>query len=132
MKLCEMMTLRGIFAARAQEIYSVKLALRILKFKKATAAEAEFYAERQRRILSTCAKTDDDGKFIFAENGGILLRPERAEEYREQMVELDETETEAEITLTAHDLEELKLTLEELEAAADFIEEEKDDGRGNT
>jgi hypothetical protein len=48
------------------------------------------------------------------------------------MAELDATETEAEITFTAPDLEELKLTLEELEAAADFIEEEKDDGRGNT
>ena len=127
-----MMNIRGIFAARAKEVYSVQLALKILKFKKATAAEAEFYAERQKHILSTCAKTDDDGKFIFAENGGILLRPERAEEYRKQMVELDETETEAEITFTAPDLEELKLTLAELEAAADFIEEEKDDGRGNT
>ena len=132
MNLRDIITLRGIFAARAKEVFSVKLALKILKFKKATAAEAEFYAERQRHILSTCAKTDDDGKFIFAENGGILLRPERAEEYRKQMAELDETETDAEITLTAHDLEELKLTLEELEAAAEFIEEEKDDGRGNT
>ena len=122
MKLHDIMTLRGIFAARAKEVYSVQLALKILKFKKATAAEAEFYAERQKHILSTCAKTEDDGKFIFAESGGILLRPERAEEYRKQMVELDETETEAEITFTAPDLEELKLTLEELEAAAEFIE----------
>ena len=132
MKLHDIMTLRGIFAARAKEVYSVQLALKILKFKTVTAAEADFYADRQRQILSTCAKTDDDGKFIFAESGGILLRTERAEEYRKQMAELDETETDAEITLTAHDLEELKLTLEELEAAAEFIEEEKDDGRGNT
>lgn len=132
MNLQDMINIRGIFAVRAKEVYSVQLALKILKFKKATAAEAEFYTERQRHILSTCAKTDDDGKFIFAESGGILLRPERAEEYRKQMAELDGTETDAQITLTAPDLEELKLTLEELEAAADFIEEEKDDGRGNT
>ena len=132
MKLEQVMTLRGIFAARAKEVYSVQLALKILKFKKVTAAEAEFYAERQKHILSACARTDDDGKFNFAESGGILLRPERAEEYRKQMAELDETETEAEITFTAPDLEELKLTLEELEAAAEFIEQEKDDGRGNT
>lgn len=132
MKLHDIITLRGIFAARAKEVFSVKLALKILKFKKATAAEAEFYAERQKHLLSTCAKTDDDGKFIFTENGGILLRSERAEEYRKQMAELDETETDAQITFTAPDLEELKLTLEELEAAADFIEEENEDGRGNT
>ncbi|MBQ7292138.1 MAG: hypothetical protein IJW79_00210 [Clostridia bacterium] len=132
MKLEQVITLHGIFAARAKEVYSVQLALKILKFKKATAAEAEFYAERQRHILSTCAKTDEGGKFIFTESGGILLRLERAEEYRKQMAELDETETDAQITFTAPDLEELKLTLEELEAAADFIEEEKDDGRGNT
>lgn len=132
MKLNDLMNIRGIFAARAKEVYGVKLALKILKFKRATAAEAEFYAERQKHILSTCAQVDEDGKFIFAENGGVLLRSERAAEYRKQMAELDETESDASFAFTESDLAELKLTLAELDAAAEFIEEEKDDGRGNT
>lgn len=117
------MVLRSIFAKRKNEIFSVRLSLKLLKFKKATEAEAEIYAERYKRILFACAQTDESGAFARSGDGGILLKPTRAEDYRSQMQELDEAESDVMISITEEEAEEMKLTLDEMEIIMNFIEE---------
>ena len=123
MNLKDIMTLRKAIARRSGAVFSVKLALKVLKFKKETETEAEFYTERHLRILRACARTDEDGNFVKTEDGCILLKPDRAEEYRSQMQELDETESDAYIEFTPEDLSEMKLTLGEMENVIKYVKE---------
>ena len=123
MKFNDIMILRSIFSKRKNEIFSVRLSLKLLKFKKATEAEAEIYAERMKRILHACAEVDESGAFVRSGEGGILLKPSRAEDYRSQMQELDDAESDVVFSISEAEAEELKLTLEEFEGILEFIKE---------
>ena len=123
MRFGDIMILRSIFAKRKNEVLGVRLSLKLLKFKKATEAEAELYAERYKRILFACAQTDESGAFARSGEGGILLNPSRAEEYRSQMQELDDAESDVVFSISEAEAEELKLTLEEFESILEFIQE---------
>ena len=131
MNLNDIMNLRKIFANRGECVISVKLALKIIRFKKETAAEAAFYKERYARIVNDCARIDDDGNFVFADDGCILLKPERVEDFRSRMYELDEAETDSFIDLTEEDLSELKLTLAEMEKIGDIMNRGEENGRSD-
>ena len=123
------MVLRSIFAKRKNEVFSVRLSLKLLKFKKATEAEADLYAERYKRILQSCAQTDESGAFARSGDGNILLKKTRTEDYCSQLQELDEAESDVAFSLTEAEAEEMKLTLEEFEVILDFITE-GGDGNG--
>lgn len=123
MKFNDIMILRSVFSKRKNEVFSVRLSLKLLRFKKATEAEAELYAERYKRILFACAQTDERGAFARSGEGGILLKPSRAEEYRSQMQELDDAESDVVFYISEAEAEELKLTLEEFESILEFIKE---------
>lgn len=129
MRLCDIMALRRIFEKRKNEILSVRLSIKLLKFKNATEAEAEIYTARVVRILQACAQTDENGNFLRSDDGGILLKKTRAEDYHNQMKELDESESDVDFCLTNEEAEEMKLTLEEFEVILDFITE-GGDGNG--
>ena len=122
MKIKDIMNLRSVFAKRRNEVLSVRLSLKLLKFKKATEAEAEIYAERLKRILHACAEVDESGAFVRSGEGGIVLKTGRREEYCSQMQELEETETDVMISITEAEAEEMKLTLEEMEIVVNFME----------
>lgn len=121
MNLKDIMNLRKTFTKRGSAVISIKLALKIIRFKKETEAEAEVYRERYTRILNDCARIGEDGNFVFADDGCILLKPERAEDFRIRMQELNEAETDSSIDLTEEDLSELKLTLNEMEEINEMI-----------
>jgi hypothetical protein len=126
MNLKNIMDLRKIFLKRGSAVISIKLALKILRFKRETEAEAEFYRERYTRILNDCARIGEDGKFVFDDDGCILLKPERAEDFRSQMQELEEAESDVSIEFAEEELSEMKLTLEEMETAWKYMKKEEE------
>lgn len=122
MKVKSIIELRKIFGARRAEVYSVSLALKIIKFIKATETDAQFYSERMRRIAESCLQKDCDGKYVSAP-GGYRIEAGKENEYFSSVSELDEAETEADISFSLSEAEEMKLTLEELRIISEFIDE---------
>lgn len=119
-----MIELRRIFEVRRAEVYSVSLALKMIKFIKATETDAQFYSERMRRIAETCLKKDAEGKYVSAP-GGYLIEAGKENEYFSSVSELDGAETEADISFSLAELGEMKLTLAELTAISEYIKEDK-------
>ena len=103
----------------------LKGAYKLNKIKKAIEKEADFYTEKFQEIVDTYAKKDDDGNFIYSEDGNqIMIKDGMVEECNQAITDLQTLEVEVEnYGLTLEDLgENLQCTPEELEALMPFME----------
>jgi len=121
MTVKDIMEIRGIFARRKNEVYSVSLGLKIVRFLKRTEDVEAFYHARQERIFEECVEKDENGAFIPA-SGGYKLRADKVEVYREKMRELHEEQIEDVISFSEKEIGEMKLTVEELHMISDLLE----------
>lgn len=115
MTLNEIISLRGMISARKNEVIDIDLALKLLRFKKATEAEEELFTARQKALLDECAERDSEGRYIFDSNGGVKLTAEGAKKWREGMEKLNNAESAAELRITREELQQLRPSLEEME-----------------
>lgn len=121
MTVKNIMEIRGIFAKRKNEVYSVSLGLKIVRFLKKTEDVEAFFHARQKRIFEECVEKNENGAFVAAE-GGYKLRPDKTESYQNGMRALYEEKTEETISFSEKDAEEMKLSVDELHAILEFME----------
>ena len=121
MTVKDIMEIRGIFARRKNEVYSVSLGLKIVRFLKKTEDVEAFYLARQERVFEECVEKDENGAYIPA-SGGYKLRTDKVEVYRKKMSELHEEQIEDVISFSEEDAEALKLSVEELRIVSEFLE----------
>lgn len=102
----------------------LKGAYKLNKIKKATEKEGEFYIEKLQEIIDTYAKKDENGNFIFSEDGTqIQIQEDKIEECNQAMSDLESLEVEIDnYNLTIEDLgENLTCTPDELDALMPFF-----------
>ena len=121
MTVKDIMEIRGIFAKRKHEIYSVSLGLKIVRFLKRTEDVEAFYLARQEKIFEECLAKDENGAYIPA-SGGYKLRADKIEEYQKKLLELHEEMAEETISFSEKDAEALKLSVDELRIVSEFLE----------
>ena len=103
----------------------LKVAYKLNKIRMAAEKEAEFYSEKFQNIISTYAKTDENGNLIFSDdNDQIMIKEDMIDECNKALADLQSLEIEINTyNLSIDDFgEDLKCTPDELETLMPFME----------
>ena len=125
MKLKDIIKARSVLSTLYKEKISVKLAYKFMKFINTTQKDEDFLNEKMQGIIEEFGERDENNEFTKLENGGIRIRPDKQKECMDKTIELDETEVDnPNITFTLDELDELKLSIVDMDALNPFIKEE--------
>ena len=103
----------------------LKGAYKINKIRKAVEKEGEFYSEELQKIIEKYAKRDENGEFVFNEDGSqIMINEEQIEECNKDLNDLQDLEIKVDnFNLSIEDLgEDLECTPDQLEILMPFMD----------
>ena len=123
MKLIDLVQARKIINQHGQDRVAASLAYKMMKMMKASENDEAFYNTRLREIADRYGQKDGAGKLVF--NGdGLCIELEYVEECKKAVGELDNTEIGVPtVSFSIHELDGLKLSMREVFALENLIEE---------
>lgn len=103
----------------------IKTAYRLLKLAELVATESDNYRNLFRQILDEYAEKNEDGSFVFSEDGtNVILKKDHIKEANEKVSELNQLEVDVPYTFDLREFENLEISLEDLAPLMDIIVEE--------
>lgn len=103
----------------------IKTAYRLLKLAEFVATESDNYRNLFRQILDEYAEKNEDGSFVFSEDGtNVILKKDHIKEANEKVSELNQLEVEVPYTFDLREFENLEISLEDLAPLMDIIVDE--------
>lgn len=103
-------------------IFNIETQYKMLLINKQCKEVKELYNEQLQIIINKYAEKNEQGKYIYNKNGGIKIDKEYNQECLQKITELEDSETIfPDIRFTFDELDDLKLTLRELELLEPFI-----------
>lgn len=123
MKLYNLVKARKIISSKGQSHIPAKLAYKTMKFLKSTENDEAFYNSRIFEILESYGARDEK-EVLIIRDGGIQIKQDKIAKCERDIRELGDTETDCHIKFNLADLDLLDLTMEEVFALEEIIEEE--------
>jgi hypothetical protein len=103
----------------------IKTAYRLLKLAEFVAIESDNYRNLFRQILDEYAEKNEDGSFVFSEDGtNVILKKDHIKEANEKVSELNQLEVDVPYTFDLKEFENLEISLEDLSPLMDIIVDE--------
>lgn len=103
----------------------IKTAYRLLKLAEFVATESDNYRNLFRQILDEYAEKNEDGSFVFSEDGtNVILKKDHIKETNEKVSELNQLEVDVPYTFDLKEFENLEISLEDLAPLMDIIVDE--------
>lgn len=103
----------------------IKTAYRLLKLAEFVATESDNYRNLFRQILDEYAEKNEDGSFVFSEDGtNVILKKDHIKEANEKVSELNQLEVDVPYTFDLKEFENLEISLEDLAPLMDIIVDE--------
>lgn len=103
----------------------IKTAYRLLKLAEFVATESDNYRNLFRQILDEYAEKNEDGSFVFSEDGtNVILKKDHIKETNEKVSELNQLEVDVPYTFDLREFENLEISLEDLAPLMDIIVDE--------
>lgn len=103
----------------------IKTAYRLLKLAEFVATESDNYRNLFRQILDEYAEKNEDGSFVFSEDGtNVILKKDHIKEANEKVSELNQLEVDVPYTFDLREFENLEISLEDLAPLMDIIVDE--------
>lgn len=103
----------------------IKTAYRLLKLAEFVATESDNYRNLFRQILDEYAEKNEDGSFVFLEDGtNVILKKDHIKEANEKVSELNQLEVDVPYTFDLREFENLEISLEDLAPLMDIIVDE--------
>jgi hypothetical protein len=103
----------------------IKTAYRLLKLAEFVATESDNYRNLFRQILDEYAEKNEDGSFVFSEDGtNVILKKDHIKEANEKVSELNQLEVDIPYTFDLREFENLEISLEDLAPLMDIIVDE--------
>lgn len=103
----------------------IKTAYRLLKLAEFVATESDNYRNLFRQILDEYAEKNEDGSFVFSEDGtNVILQKDHIKEANEKVSELNQLEVDVPYTFDLREFENLEISLEDLAPLMDIIVDE--------
>ena len=125
MNIITLINTAKIFNKFAQTKVSSRLAYKIMKFYKSVAVEEEFYNTKRNELINMYATRDESGNIAVDDQGMICIIPDKINEANMALQELNSIEVETpNIKFTLSELDELQLSVADMFALDEFIEEE--------
>lgn len=116
-------SLSQIITNLSSKQFSIQTQYKFLKLNKALAEELEIY-HKQRAGLQRFFELDENGQPIISEDGGIRVQIDKVDELNQAIEEIDSVEIQIpDLYFSLDELENLGLTLGELEVLEPFIKE---------
>ena len=105
----------------------IKTAYRLLKLAEFVATESDNYRNLFRQILDEYAEKNEDGSFVFSEDGtNVILKKDHIKEANEKVSELNQLEVDVPYTFDLREFENLEISLEDLAPLMDIIVDENE------
>lgn len=126
MKLIDLIRARNVFLTHANDkVLFAKVAYKMVKFVKASKDEDAFYNAKIKELIDIYAERDSAGACVADSRGNIKIDPQKLQECRDAINELEQTDVEApKITFTTDELAGLRLSMTDMFALDAFITEE--------
>lgn len=103
----------------------IKTAYRLLKLAEFVAIESDNYRNLFRQILDEYAEKNENGSFVFSEDGtNVILKKDHIKEANEKVSELNQLEVDVPYTFDLKEFENLEISLEDLAPLMDIIVDE--------
>lgn len=103
----------------------IKTAYRLLKLAELVATESDNYRNLFRQILDEYAEKNEDGSFVFSEDGtNVILKKDHIKEANEKVSELNQLEVDVPYAFDLREFENLEISLEDLAPLMDIIVDE--------
>ena len=103
----------------------IKTAYRLLKLAEFVVTESDNYLNLFRQILDEYAEKNEDGSFVFSEDGtNVILKKDHIKETNEKVSELNQLEVDVPYTFDLKEFENLEISLEDLAPLMDIIVDE--------
>ena len=124
MKMTELIQLPSLISKLRNRSLPIRTAYKFTKLANIVETEAIFYQEQFTKIIQDYGQQDENG-YVFSEDGStIAIIPGKEEECKQKINELQSIEVEASgITFTLEELENLDLTMSELQILFPLITE---------
>lgn len=123
MKLNDLITARRIILSHKDEKMSSFLAYKLMKIIKASDEEENFYKEKLQALIDEYSIKDENGN-VKVQDDGVAIAPAHVEAFNKAAAEIQNMEVEApKIKFSVHELGTIKLTVSEIYALDEFIEE---------
>lgn len=103
----------------------IKTAYRLLKLAELIATESENYRNLFRQILDEYAEKNEDGSFVFSEDGiNVIIQKNHVQDANQKVDELNTIDVEIPYTFDLREFETLEISLEDLAPLMDIIVDE--------
>lgn len=124
------MTIEKVIRARkalsniSHDTMPVRAAYKLSKLSAAFESDEQFYAERLKEIVGDYCKRDESGEPVVSE-GGYAIREDKISECSQSIAELRALEVKCpDIKIRLSELDSSSLSIEDISALYDFIEED--------
>ena len=123
MKIFELQAFFNVYKKIKDCIFPIKTAYKLVKLGKKIEEELSFYQETYTNIIKEYGKTDENGEYIFSEDGNsIVIKDGMEEKCQEKVRELETFEIDlSDFSFTIDDFANIELTPEELSVLMPII-----------
>jgi RNA-binding protein YlmH len=124
MNIVTLISAAQIFGQFRQVQISSRLAYKIMKFCKSASIEEEFYNGKRNELINEYALRDENGQVVVSDEGMVRIVEDKISDANKALTELNGIEVEMpSIKFSLAELEELKLSVEDMFVLDAFIEE---------
>lgn len=125
MKLYEILAFRSLYEKIKDTSLPIKITYKLTKLFHRVQDELNFYQTEQYKILESIALKDNDGNYIYTEDGnGIKIEEGKEKECEEKMNELLNIDVIVDdISFSLDELESLQLSIEDMNCLMPLIKE---------
>lgn len=107
--------LLAVIEKNSNKTFDIQTQYKLIKLKRSLVPELEILNE-QLQSLSQFFETDDEGNFIYSEDGGVKIKKESFEQFNQVLTSINNMEvTLPDVYFSLEELAPLELTLNEVE-----------------
>ena len=107
--------LLAVIERNSNKTFDIQTQYKLIKLKRSLVPELEILNE-QLQSLSQFFETDDEGNFIYSEDGGVKIKAENFEQFDQTLASINNMEiTLPDVYFSLEELAPLELTLNEVE-----------------
>ena len=125
MRIQKILAMEGAIKNLKSKNLPIKTAYRLLKLAELVSNEAENYRNLFRQILDEYAEKNEDGSYVFSEDGtNVIIQKDHIQDANQKVDELNKIDVEIPYTFDIKDFDNIEISLEELAPLMDLIVDE--------